>query len=116
MNKYIDNLYFKLFFLIHINFLFLGVHDIDLNKISVRAKGTRSGHCTISVNVTVPGATAGQPKKKQMVFSSTLDMEVIDGFDLTSPSKITGKSILMAPFSKLKLNTNKDGYTVLKYR
>lgn len=94
----------------------IGILDNSRNKISTRVKGLRPGHCTLILNVTIPGVTAGTPHQSQVTYTSSIDIEVIEGLHLSSPEGFTGKSILIAPFSKMKLETNRDGYTALKYR
>lgn len=84
-------------------------------QITMRLTGLQIGKTKLFLNVTVPGFIANS-NRKEVVFSSSLDVDVFEPLLILSPPGITGIPVLMAPRSTLRLKTNMDATSKLKYR
>lgn len=84
-------------------------------QISMRLTAKQIGRTKLYLNVTVPGVVSNT-NKKEVIFSTSLDIDVFEPLMIMSPHGVSGIPVLMAPRSSLKLKTNMDSTSRLRYR
>lgn len=85
------------------------------NQITMRLTSKQVGRTKLYLNVTIPGAVANS-NKKEVIFQSSLDFEIFEPLLVLSPPGVSGIPVLMAPRSTLRLKTNMDSSSKLRYR
>lgn len=91
-----------------------GVVYKNSDKVIIRVTGLQPGKTKLNINVTLTkSAKANRPP---LVFQASIDLEVFDPIVLTHPAGVSGKSLLMAQYSSLQLQTNLDGMSNIEYR
>lgn len=84
-------------------------------QITMRLTANQIGRTRLFLNVTVPGIVANS-NKKDVIFSTFLDVDIFEPLTILSPAGVSGIPVLMAPRSSLKLKTNMDSTSKLRYR
>lgn len=86
------------------------------DQVTRRLTAKEVGRTKLHLNVTVPGIIANCHKKNTLIYSSSLEIEVFEALQIISPPGVSGVPILMAPFSTVKLRSNMDSITKLRFR
>lgn len=90
----------------------IGVFKQRPARVAIKVFALQPGKTRLYVNATVPGRTANKFNVDTVMLSAYLDIETIQEFTLVAPD-FPGRSLLMAPFSEIQLQTNLD-YTSAK--
>ncbi|KAL1512846.1 hypothetical protein ABEB36_002363 [Hypothenemus hampei] len=93
----------------------LGINIERSDRIVLKLTGLQAGTTRIFVNVTTPGVIANKPNVHTIMYSAHVDIEIVKRFTLTKPGHVHGSSLLMAPFSRIQLETNLDSITDVVY-
>lgn len=97
-------------------FYHLGIMYGSNDKISTRVMAISPGRTKLRLNVTIPGHVANCPERPFVYFSDAIDIEIFEGLVLIEPKDVSSRSVLMAPYSSLKIITNMDGQSQISYK
>lgn len=93
-----------------------GIEYSSEDDISVRLTGTAPGLTKVHLNAIVPGRTAGNEDSSEVVYRTSIDVEVFERLTVTSPNNVVGSFLLMAPHCTVQIQTNLDETNKLTYR
>lgn len=86
----------------------LGISTRRSDRIEIKLTGLQPGKTRLFVNATVPAAVLNIQNLATVMLSAVTDIEIIQELSLVNPPDMPGRSLLMAPFSELQLETNMD--------
>lgn len=84
------------------------------DRVEIKVTGLHPGLTKLFVNATIPAGVLNIQNLATVVLSAVMEIEVINEFALVVPPNFPGRSLLMAPFSELQLQTNLDEITTTK--
>ncbi|XP_018577251.1 nuclear pore membrane glycoprotein 210 [Anoplophora glabripennis] len=85
----------------------IGVFKQRPARVALKVFALQPGKTRLYINATVPGRAANKLNVDTVMLSSYIDIETITEFSLVAP-EFPGRSLLMAPFSEIQLQTNLD--------
>ncbi|KAL3288731.1 hypothetical protein HHI36_003166 [Cryptolaemus montrouzieri] len=94
----------------------VGIFYKKQDRLAVKVTGLVPGRTKIILNATLPGSSTDMGEKSFVMFSTFMDIEVFDDLRLIVPHKYVKSWVLIAPNSRLRLETNFDDTPSLQYR